>query len=140
MADTLIGRNTYLYDPDALEFRDSKGWKQDNIWAACLGLTDQAFQLTAQKLLAHPYRFPAFWGPGFDWMPDHNWGGSAMIGLHEMLYHEDPDGTLHFLPAWPKDQDIHFRLYDTKGIPFEVVYQDGKLTQKKLSRNEKNNL
>ncbi len=26
-----------------------------------------------------------FWGPGYDWTPDHNWGGSGMIGLQEML-------------------------------------------------------
>ena len=32
-----------------------------------------------------PFRFPAFWGPGYDWAPDHNWGGSGMIGLQEML-------------------------------------------------------
>ena len=22
-------------------------------------------------------RFPSFWGPGFDWTPDHNWGEAA---------------------------------------------------------------
>jgi lysyl-tRNA synthetase class 2 len=34
-----IARNTYLYDPDAQKFRSHIGWKQDNIWAACLGMT-----------------------------------------------------------------------------------------------------
>ena len=34
-------------------------------------------------------RFPSFWGPVFDWTPDHSWGGSSMIGLQEMLTQAD---------------------------------------------------
>jgi hypothetical protein len=119
MADRETGRNTYLCDSVAIRNRSHIGWKQDNIWAAELGLTDEAFRLTAEKLLAHPYRFPAFWGPGFDWMPDLNWGGSAMIGLQEMLLQEAPDGSHILLPAWPKDQRVRFRLYDSKMRPVE---------------------
>ena len=52
---------------------------------SCLGLTDEAVRLSALKLADGPFRFPAFWGPGYDWAPDHNWGGSGMIGLQEML-------------------------------------------------------
>ena len=37
-------------------------------------------------------RFPAFFGPGHDWVPDHNWGGSGMVGLQEMLLAADPYG------------------------------------------------
>lgn len=44
-ADLQVARNTYLYDPDALRFRSSTGWKQDNIWAARLGLVDEALSL-----------------------------------------------------------------------------------------------
>ena len=35
-------------------------------------------------------RYPAFFGPGHDWMPDHNWGGSGMVGLQEMLLAAEP--------------------------------------------------
>ena len=80
--------NTYTKDPHALEMRSSKGWKQDNIWAACLGLTDEARRLNLEKLGSGPYRFPAFWDPGFDWAPDHNRGGAGMIGVQEMLLQE----------------------------------------------------
>ena len=37
-----LARNTYFYDPEAIRFRSHVGWKQDNIWAACLGLTEEA--------------------------------------------------------------------------------------------------
>ena len=73
--------NTWRNDPDALKFRSHQGWKQDAIWAACMGLTDEAKRLILLKLADGPHRFPAFWGPGFDWTPDHNWGGSAAIAL-----------------------------------------------------------
>ena len=126
-----LALNTYQCDSIALKNRTHIGWKQDNIWAACLGLTDDAYQLTMQKLADGPFRFPAFWGPGYDWMPDHNWGGSAVIGLEEMLLQENPiTGELYILPAWPKDKDIHFKLYATGGRIVEVTQKDGKITQK----------
>ena len=92
--------NTWNYDPDALRFRSHKGWKQDNIWAARLGLREEAWRLNELKLADAPRRFPSFWGPGFDWVPDHNWGGSGMIGLQEMLLQTDGKRILLF-PAWP---------------------------------------
>lgn len=43
------------------------------LFAARLGLTQEAAELTTQKLKNSGRRFPAFWGPEFDWTPDHNW-------------------------------------------------------------------
>ncbi len=123
-----IARNTYLKDPHALAMRSSKGWKQDNIWAACLGLTDEARRLCVEKFADGPYRFPVFWEPGFDWAPDLNRGGSAMIGLQEMLLQETPDGELLLFPAWPKDWDVTFRLHASKGRVVEGTIREGVVT------------
>ena len=123
-----IARNTYLNDPHALSMRTSKGWKQDNIWAACLGITDDARQLTIEKFADGPYRFPAFWDPGYDWAPDCNRGGSAMIGLHEMLLQEDATGQLLLFPTWPKGWDARFRLHATGGRVVEAEIREGKVT------------
>ncbi len=122
-----VARNTYLHDPDALRFRASTGWKQDNIWAACLGLTDEAARLTGEKLADGPHRFPAFWGPGYDWTPDHNWGGCGMIGLQEMLLQTGEDGRIYILPAWPKTWDVHFRLHAPGNTTVEVRYEGGEV-------------
>ena len=117
--------NTYQCDSVALAHRSSKGWKQDNIWAACLCLADDAYRLTMEKLQDGPYRFPAFWGPGFDWSPDHNWGGSALIGLEEMLLQEDPTtGEPILFPAWPKDKHIRFKLHLSDGRIIEADSND----------------
>jgi len=121
-------RNTYLKDPHALQMRSTKGWKQDNIWAACLGLTDEARRLNTAKLASGPYRFPAFWDPGFDWAPDHNRGGAGMIGLQEMLLQEDLDHNPILFPAWPREWNCRFRLYISGRRCVEGAIRDGKTT------------
>lgn len=121
-----IARNTYWYDTDVLKFRSHVGWKQDNIFAACLGLTDEAKRLNKLKLANGPHRFPAFWGPGFDWTPDHNWGGSGMIGLQEMLMQTTDDGRILLFSAWPREWNVHFKLHAPKNTTVEAELKDGK--------------
>ena len=120
-----IARNTYWYDADVQKFRSHVGWKQDNIFAACLGLTDEAKRLNKLKLANGTYRFPAFWGPGFDWSPDHNWGGSGMIGLQEMLLQTTDDGRILLFPAWPREWNVHFKLHAPKNTTVEAEVKDG---------------
>lgn len=119
-------RNTYWNDSLALKFRSHLGWKQDNIFAAKLGLTSEALRLTRLKLKNSERRFPAFWGPGFDWVPDHNWGGSAMIGLQEMLL-QAVDEKIYIFPAWPKNQDVHFKLHAPQQTVVEAEIRNGKI-------------
>ena len=120
--------NTWHYDTSVIKFRSHIGWKQDNIWAARLGLTEEAWRLTSLKLQNSERRFPAFWGPGFDWAPDHNWGGSGMIGLQEMLLQTDGQRILLF-PAWPKEKDVHFKLHAPANTTIEAELKDGKLVK-----------
>ncbi|MNI48857.1 hypothetical protein D3C73_1034430 [compost metagenome] len=127
--DTAI--NTFKYDTDVLKFRSHVGWKQDNIFAARLGLTEDAAKLTTLKLKDSGRRFPAFWGPGFDWTPDHNWGGSGMIGLQEMLLQADGK-QIYLFPAWPKDWDVHFKLHAPYQTTVEGTLKDGKLIDLKV--------
>ncbi|MFA4045482.1 hypothetical protein HPS54_02340 [Prevotella sp. PCHR] len=123
-------RNTYLKDPHVIKMRSATGWKQDNIWAACLGLTDEAKHLIEEKLADGPYRFPAFWDPGYDWAPDCNKGGASMIGLQEMLLQETEDGNIMLFPAWPKEWNASFRLHATGGRTVEAEIKNGKITRK----------
>ncbi|MGJ7033167.1 DUF5703 domain-containing protein [Niabella hirudinis] len=127
--DTAI--NTYRLDSFAMKFRSYTGWKQDNIFAARLGLTEEAKRLTSLKLKDSGRRFPAFWGPGYDWVPDQNWGGSGMIGLQEMLL-QAVDDKLYIFPAWPKEWDVSFKLHAPRQTIVEGVLKDGKLTVLKV--------
>ncbi|MDN3668650.1 DUF5703 domain-containing protein [Echinicola jeungdonensis] len=128
--------NTYQYDPDALEFRSHVGWKQDNIFAARMGLTEEAARLTLKKMGDSGRRFPAFWGPGFDWVPDHNWGGSGMIGMQEMLLQTD-DQKIYLFPAWPKNWDVQFKLHAPYQTTIEGELKDGQLKSLKVTPKER---
>lgn len=123
-----IALNTWKYDTLAVKFRSGKGWKQDNIFAARLGLIKEAAELTIFKLRDSGRRFPAFWGPGFDWTPDHNWGGSGMIGLQEMLLQTNGK-AIYLFPAWPKNWDVHFKLHAPYKTTIEATVKNGQLVK-----------
>ncbi len=127
--DTAI--NTWKYDPDARKFRSYVGWKQDNIFAACMGLTKEAADLTIKKLRNGNCRFPAFWGPGFDWTPDHNWGGTGMIGLQNMLL-QSVGNKIYLFPAWPENWDVHFKLHAPYKTTVEGILKNGKMEMLKV--------
>lgn len=118
--------NTWKYDTDAIKFRSHIGWKQDNIFSARLGLTEEAKKYNLLKMANSERRFPAFWGPGYDWVPDHNWGGAGMIGMQEMLLQES-NGKIYLFPAWPKDWNVHFKLYASQNTTVEVEILNGEL-------------
>lgn len=134
--DIDIARNTYCNDSLALRFRSHVGWKQDVIWAACLGLTDEAARLLSLKLDDGPHRFPAFWGPGYDWTPDHNWGGSGMTGLQEMLLQEVGD-KLYLFPAWPRQWDVRFRLRASRHTIVEAELRGGQVVSVRVTPQER---
>ncbi|MFC0877313.1 DUF5703 domain-containing protein [Saccharicrinis sp. FJH2] len=121
-----VAINTWKYDPDAIKFRSHKGWKQDVIWAARMGLTNEAAALCLKKMTDSGRRFPAFWGPGFDWVPDHNWGGSGMIGVQEMLLQTVGD-KIYLFPAWPKEWNVHFKLHAPGNTTVEAELKDGEI-------------
>jgi hypothetical protein len=118
--------NTWMFDTSAVKARSHIGWRQDNIFAARLGLRQEAFALNMLKLKNSGRRFPAFWGPGYDWTPDQNWGGSGMIGLQEMLLQTD-NQKIFLFPAWPANQDVHFKLH----APYQTTVE-AKLTKGKI--------
>ncbi len=135
-SDLDIALNTWKYDPKVIEFRSSMGWKQDNIWAADLGLTTEAADLCIKKLQDSGRRFPAFWGPGFDWTPDHNWGGSGMIGLQEMLM-QTSDNRIILFPAWPKNWDVSFKMCAPKNTTVECIFKKGIIESLKVLPQER---
>jgi hypothetical protein len=83
-----------------------------------------------------PRRFPTFWGPGQDWVPDHNWGGSGMIGVQEMLM-QTVGNDIHILPAWPMNWDVTFKLHANLQTTVECVVKDGKVVSLKITPEER---
>lgn len=129
--DLEVALNTWKYDTEAIANRNHISWHQDNIFCARLGLTEEAAEITLKKLQDSGRRFPAFWGPGHDWVPDHNWGGSGMTGLQEMLMQTDGK-KIYLFPAWPKDWDVSFKLHAPYHTTIEGVMKNGKIESLKV--------
>jgi hypothetical protein len=131
--DLEVAVNTYEHDPHTVEHRSHVGWRQSSIFAARLSLTAEAARLTALKLAdSEVHRFPAFWGPAFDWTPDLNWGGSAMIGLQEMLM-QVVEEKIYLLPAWPEKWNARFRLHAPYNTVVEGEVREGKLVELRVT-------
>jgi hypothetical protein len=112
--------------------------KQDYSWMAnvanmaALAWPEEAKKRAIYKMAntaAPQARFPAFFGPGHDWLPDHNWGGSGMTGVQEMILAPEPGpaGKLHLFAGWPAEWDVDFRLHAPGPAIVEGVLRGGKL-------------
>lgn len=111
-------------------FKNSGGWMQDSIQAAYLGLAKTAAQYMSQNFSTWHggSRFPAFWGPNADYVPDQDHGSVAMIALQRMLILTEGKKILLF-PAWPKEWDVQFKLHAPYNTIIEGIYRDGKLVK-----------
>ena len=130
--DLEVAINTWKYGTDIPIQKNHISWHQDAIFCARLGLTDEAAAITIKKLQDSERRYPTFWGPGHDWVPDHNWGGSGMIGLQEMLMQTD-DKKIYLFPAWPKNWDVSFKLHAPYQTTVEGVLKEGKVVSLKVT-------
>ncbi len=130
--DLDIAINTWKYGTDLPIQKNYISWHQDAIFCARLGLTNEAAAITIQKMRDSERRFPTFWGPGHDWVPDHNWGGSGMIGLQEMLM-QTVDKKIYLFPSWPKDWDLSFKLHAPFATTIEGELKAGKIVSLKVT-------
>jgi hypothetical protein len=118
-----IGRPGMDRAIEALNHRWDKGnfgWRQEDIFMAYLGLTDQAREYLVGRASKwnESSRFPAFWGPNYDWVPDQDHGGVLLKALQAMLMQTD-GRKIFLLPAWPRDWDVDFRLR----APYQTILQ-----------------
>ncbi|MBA7567731.1 hypothetical protein ES708_09448 [subsurface metagenome] len=123
--DMTVFKNTWKHGT----FRKGmvQSWHQDGIFFARMGMTVEAADYNTRKLQDSKRKFPTFWGPGHDWVPDHNWGGSGMIGLQEMLMQTIGDKIVLF-PAWPKEWEVDFKLHAPQNTSVECSFENGEIT------------
>lgn len=112
--------------------KGSIGWRQDDIFLAYLGDATQArSRIVARARAKDPgCRFPAFWGPNFDWTPDQCHGGVLMKATQSLVLQTGGD-KIFILPAWPADWNLNFKLRAPGQTTIEGVVENGVL--KRLS-------
>ena len=132
--DLEMARQTYAVRVNHLPV----GWGYDGNCAAVLGLTGEAAGILQQKCAnSNPdYRWPATWGPNFDWLPDQNHGGNLLETAQLMLLQSDGRKVLLF-PAWPKTWDVDFKLRAAYNTVVEATLKDGKITRLKVTPEER---
>ncbi len=107
-------------------FKDIQGWQQNATFAALLGLTDEAQRIIVENFKSShsDFKFPAFWGPNFDWSPDQTHGNQNSLALIFMIL--QCDGDIRINPAFPKEWTAEFRL----------PAPDGKIISGKIKNGE----
>ncbi|MFO7616609.1 MAG: DUF5703 domain-containing protein, partial [Bacteroidales bacterium] len=92
--------------------RGNFGWRQEEIFQAYLGLAEEARVNLVERARNRDTnsRFPAFWGPNYDWVPDQDHGGILVKAFQSMLLQTDGD-LVHYMPAWPAGWDADFKLH-----------------------------
>ncbi len=110
------------------------GWHQSGEQAALLGLADEAgsIALAYAGRKNEASRFPAFWGPNYDWVPDQDHGSNLMLTLQHMLLQYE-GRKIYLLPAWPEGWDVEFRLHAPFDTTVEGKVEAGKLTDLKVT-------
>ena len=139
MDDLELMKNTLLSTRDSRY--KTTAWIQSNIHAARIADTALAVKLNSEKMDNGPYRFPTFWPHTIDWAPDHNWGGSGMIGMQEMLMqtHALPGqkGKIRLMPAWPKEWNVDFKMHAPDKTTIECKAHSGRITSLKVSPQQR---
>ena len=118
--------------------KDNFGWQQNSIQAAYLGLAEEAGRMVAESfsIWDKNFRFPAFWGPNYDWTPDQDHGSVAVNALQRMLIQYEND-KVHLFPAWPKEWDVRFKVNAPGNTTIEGVYENGKVVKIKTTPENK---
>jgi len=111
------------------EDRGNCGWRQEDIVMAYLGLADSArIYITGRaKNSDKNMRFPAFWGPNYDWTPDQCHGGVLTKALQAMALQTKGD-SIYLFPAWPREWNANIRLHAPKKTTINATIKDGKIT------------
>jgi hypothetical protein len=111
-------------------------WKQSNCWSQCpiqaalLGLTDEAKNGILKNITAleSDIRFPAFWKPGSDYVPDFDNGGVFTLALQHMIL-QNVDDKIYVLPAFPESWNVDFKLHAFGNTTVRVKSQGTKINQ-----------
>ncbi|MFO7974833.1 MAG: DUF5703 domain-containing protein [Candidatus Hydrogenedentota bacterium] len=114
------------------------GWRQDDIFMAYLGRAEGARRGLVERARNNDRgsRFPAFWGPNYDWVPDQDHGGVLMKTFQAMLM-QTAGQKIFLLPAWPKDWDCEFKLHAPYRTTVQGQVENGKIIDLKVTPDER---
>ena len=119
-------RNSY----ETANVKSASGWAHYDVHAAYLGYVSAARELLYQRASVYndQSRFPAFWGPNYDWTPDQDHGNNILLALQSMLIQTRADSIL-LLPAWPEEWDVSFKVHAPQKTVLRGEWKNGKMVR-----------
>ncbi len=122
----------------ARKTKGAYGWRQDDTQAAFLGLVKDAKKLLLSRANRKnkKSRFPAFWGPNMDWIPDQDHGGNLLMAFQAMLL-QSMDSEILLFPAWPRGWDVDFKLHARDGTIVECRMEKGKIVRLRITPEDR---
>lgn len=139
--DPELALNSY----SARESRKLGGWNQQPIHAVVAGADADAKRLTVRyfkekeifgTLSDEAFRFPVFYGPAHDYVPNVPQAGNAMIALQNMLVQYD-DRRIMLFPVWPSDWDVEFKMSLPYATTIQGTLKDGRVTELIVTPSER---
>ncbi len=128
--------NTAKYTVETEQQLSHISWQNMGVQYARLQMQAEAHEFLQRKMADSGRRFPAFWGPGHDWTPDLNWGGSGSIQLQEMLLQTE-GRSIYILPCWDKNIDVDFKLHAPFDTTVEVSLKGGQIEKYRITPPER---
>ena len=122
-----LGRNAY----EARGPRHFRGWSQEELFECYLGMGEEARKHFAHRVLTNSdttFRWPAYWGPNFDWRPDQCHGGNVQNIIQSMILQFD-GRKIFIAPAWTQDWNCSFKLNAPYRTTVEGRIENGKVTK-----------
>ncbi|MDR2755515.1 MAG: DUF5703 domain-containing protein [Planctomycetaceae bacterium] len=118
--------------------RGSFGWRQDDLFASYLRLTNEAVNnlVMRAKNKHKESRFPVFWGPNYDWIPDQDHGGVLTKGVQSLVMQCDGK-RIDLFPTLPTGWDCEFKLNAPHKTTIEGQLKNGKLVNLKVTPKER---
>ncbi|MBR4752517.1 MAG: hypothetical protein IK077_12225 [Thermoguttaceae bacterium] len=116
----------------------SYGWAQDDILSSFLGDAETTRQILIERvrMVDKDSRFPAFWGPNFDWTPDGDHGSMVANVTQSVVMQVDGD-AIYLAPSLPKNWDVYFKLRAPKKTIVQGRIVDGKVVELNVEPQER---
>ncbi len=129
-----LAQEAYRLRTDPCSF----GWAQDGLFCAYLGDAEgaRANLIDRARNVDKAARFPAYWGPNYDWTPDGDHGSVLATAAQALAMQTDGD-AIFIAPALPKNWDVDFKLRAPKKTVVQGKIVDGEVVELNVEPKER---
>ena len=114
------------------------GWSQDDLFFSYLGDRENLRKNLSRRAQNHDpaMRFPAFWGPNYDWTPDQTHGGVLCAAAQSAVV-QTTGRRIFVNPSLPKEWNAEFKVFAPYQTTVEGKIVDGKVAELRVTPEER---